>query len=185
MDKRLVWVDIETTGLNVENDSILEIGLMITDHFGNKIDSTSSLVGSGWRVDDFVSMPDVVKEMHSKSGLLHELIWTSNLSARSVEQALCNWLKESGLNDPPMWGSSVHFDRAFLKAKMPKLEAMFSYRNGDISSIKEICRRVNPGLLDRLNELLPKRGIHRAIPDLEDSINEYIFYLNEFLQIGV
>jgi oligoribonuclease len=183
----MVWVDIETTGLNPSEDIILEIGLVITDFEGRVKDTWRSLVYEGDWAYGIEAMSDLVKVMHQKSGLLDEFMDTAmedRCDLTRVSEMAIEWLGEHGLKagEHPMCGSSVHFDRRFLEYWGSDLVDWFHYRNVDVSTLKTICEMVNPPVAKNIPE---KTGTHRPITDLDSSINEYRFYLDNFLHVWI
>lgn len=179
----LVWVDLETTGLDRDGDEILEVGVIITDRFGNIKDTKAWVVAQ--RNEDWAEdMDDTVRAMHQKSGLI-EAVDDADLFIGDVEDDVCAWLREHGLH-PDMKmvlaGSTVGFDRGFLDEHTPAIIDMFGHRSVDVSSIKEICKRVNPMIADAWAErAAASEKPHRSIADLHMSIQEYRFYLDNFL----
>jgi oligoribonuclease len=171
----IVWVDVETSGLEPETDSLLEVGLIITDNELNEVARTNVVLAPprGWQL---VFKP-VIVEMHTKgegNGLMAECE-ANGVSYQRGMFALISWL-DTNLEDfrsdpPPMAGNSVHFDRAFLRAKMGLLEECFHYRNIDVSSLKLVNR-----LWNFAEPWEGDRKIHRALPDLEDSVAELRHY---------
>lgn len=191
----LVWVDIETTGLDPNRDSILEVGLAITDPLGDSPDRWSDIPVWSMAVSVNVErlkaeVDPLVLDMHTNSGLWVEcstLTLSGQFSAAEayvVEDAAVRWLTEMGVirGAVPMCGSSVHFDRAFLSNQMPDLAAHFHYRNLDTSTIKNVCRYVNPSVYDAVPE---KKNKHRALPDIRESIDEYKFYLDNLIHVAL
>lgn len=179
---RLVWTDIETTGLEPNQGVILEIGFVITDLDLNWLDQYSQLV---WDKDTYPKYwseaPEFVKNMHYDNDLYKEAESNGQKPAW-VEANMQAWLQSRGINkEDPLCGSSVHFDRKWLAAHFPDAEALFSYRNIDNSSTKELCRRYNPQIYAKLDEDTKPLKLHRVIPDLEDSINEFEYYRDNFL----
>lgn len=175
-----VWIDLETTDLEPESEQILEVGLIVTDQEYNPLDVFTSLVEPKLDPETlrrFVS--PFVREMHDKSGLWDQLGTIPPFSARpaQVESKAIQWLErimaEHEFTKPPLCGSSVGFDRGFLKVHMPTLEGYFHYRNIDVSTIKELCRRRKPEVLESLPA---KAERHRAYPDLLDTIGEMKHY---------
>lgn len=164
----IAWIDVETTGLDPKSDRLLEVGVVLTDDDLRELDARSFVIEGGPGLRD--SMTKVVLTMHVASGLLFECESSSAQSCHSVESRLVAWLR--GYDGPlVMAGSTVGFDRAWLKAKMPTLERLFHYRSIDVSSLKELNRRwefAEPWDGDR--------KIHRALPDLKDSIAELRHY---------
>jgi oligoribonuclease len=172
MADRLVWIDCEMTGLDLGSDALIEIAALVTD-------SELNVLGDGVDIvikppaDALVQMQDVVREMHTKSGLLAEL--DSGLSVADAEQAVLGYVKayvpDSGR--APLAGNTVSTDRMFLAREMPELEAYLHYRIVDVSSIKELARRWYP----RAYFASPsKTGNHRALGDIRDSIDELRYY---------
>jgi oligoribonuclease len=178
-DKRISFIclDLETTGLDPESDCILEIGVTLTDKDLKPIDSFESIV---WPTVQLDIMNDYVYNMHSTSGLLGDLNSSQgNIpSVDVVENSILEWFKSYGLEPDkfPMMGSSVHFDRSFLRQHMPNLEGFFSFMNIDISSIKQLVRIWDP------NSKWTRSGTksHRALDDIEDTLDEASFYYNKF-----
>ena len=119
--------------------------------------------------------------MHKKSKL-----WTVAQSGGSTPGEartwIYEWIKSHGVSkNEPLCGSSVQFDRAWLDMWMPEVINQFSHRNIDISTLKELCRRYNPSLYAKLDDEVPPRKLHRALPDLDDTIAEFKFYRDSFL----
>lgn len=189
----LAWVDVETTGLEPKEGCLLEVALVVTDDELRPLDEGASLLvapifGCMEKMDTFV------ENMHTKSGLLEEIKRVDETGIpvgrrrrrrrHEVEEALCKYLdgytaQTDGKNHrPPMAGSSVHFDRAWLKEHMPKLEAKFSYRNVDVSTLKELWARWKP-----VGAPVRERGeiAHRAMPDVVASIDELTWYREQWL----
>lgn len=168
----LAWLDIETTGLDPQTCRILEIGFIITDDDLKEVARASWVIVYSGPVDDFI------RKMHGPDGsrLLEECNGAKAKSASwnvvEIERFLHANLKNEIV---PLCGSTVGFDKSFFKASgtfAPLLD-LFHYRILDISSVKEMARRWAPDVY----ESRPKsRGIHRALPDLEDSIAEAEHY---------
>lgn len=190
---RLVFVDIETTGLEEDKDFILEVGLKVTDANLNVLGEWSSLVlneGQSWRAK--LAGNTFVWEMHMKSGLIKELDDLQNKVYRPgsfepnvVAWAAYQWLEnEMGLipGIQPMVGSSVHFDRDFLFVHMITLHSFFSYREADVSGLKEWCKRFNPDVAEDVTKRFKKEDSkHRVLPDIDNTIAELKFYVDNFL----
>lgn len=188
-DTRMVWVDIETTGLDPKVDVPIELGLAITDSDGNMEASDSWFIHD--RSMEFAmalgrgAAHEVVGPMHEKSGLWDALAnkkMTNKLV--DVDDMASAFLDSHDIvvREQAICGSSVgSLDRPFLAEHFPFLYKCFSHRNIDISTIKEICMRKNPNVYEGLQKYVPKRELHRVMPDIEDSVAEYQYYLNEFL----
>lgn len=204
-DKRMVWIDLETTHLKPVEGLILELGLAITDQWGEMISRRRWLVlEEGWheKVTSMMDGDDTVSVMHRESGLLDEMLFISpeglegieyvdkvapekwgSLAARpaTVAKRAIEWLDEQGIRDKgqhELCGSTVSFDKGWLEARMPTLAEFFHYRVVDVSSLQIVCEKVSPAMA----EFVPSgRKIHRVFPDLEDSIAKYKFFLDNFL----
>ncbi len=173
MDLPLVWIDLEMTGLEPEVDSILEIAVIVTDGSLDEIVEGPDLVLQAEEAA-LERMAPVVREMHDLSGLT-EAVRQSQLTAVEAQRLVLEFVS-SEVPEPrqaPLAGSSVHADRAFLRAHMPELEAWFHYRNVDVSTIKEVARRWYPGIVETAPE---KGGGHRALADIRESIVELKYY---------
>ncbi|SHN27447.1 oligoribonuclease [Cryptosporangium aurantiacum] len=173
MTERLVWVDCEMTGLELEHDALIEVAALVTD-------SELNILGEGVDVvihapDDALSgMLDVVREMHAKSGLTEE-VRASTVSIAEAEDRVLSYITEH-VPDPksaPLCGNSIATDRGFLARDMPRLDNYLHYRMVDVSSIKELCRRWYP----RVYFGQPAKGLaHRALADIRESIRELQYY---------
>jgi oligoribonuclease len=188
----IIWCDIETTGLDPNTDIILEVGLRVTDWYGVEIDRvTMPVLNHGWR--SILARDTDVWAMHQESGLIAELTDLQNglldhhfHGKSAVAAKLLYWLQKfDGLGPHrglfPMAGNSIHFDRKFLLHHMPVVERWFSYRNLDISSIREACKIVNPSL--HAKEPVNTKN-HRPQGDLDASITLWQHYIDNFLHEG-
>ena len=169
---RLVWIDCEMTGLDLENDELVEIAVVITDFDLN-------LIGPGLDIvikpDDSAleNMGDFVRNMHTSSGLLEEI--PNGVSAAEAEYQVLEYVLKyiPAEQKAPLAGNSIGTDRAFLAKYMPRLDKQLHYRNVDVSSIKELARRWYP----RVYFQAPvKDGGHRALADILESIRELSYY---------
>ena len=180
--ERLVWCDLETTGLDPNNDLLLEVGFRITDLELNTLSQKSVLIWGPKYIDKIVQskIEHIVWNMHKESQLFVDAKehGTAITAARDV---ISNWLVQHDITvNDPICGSSVQFDRGWLDVWMPECINMFSYRNIDTSSIKEVCRRYNPVLYAKLDEDTSPKKLHRVQSDLTDTINEFKFYRDNF-----
>ena len=172
MNERLVWIDCEMTGLDLLKDALIEVAALVTDFDLN-------LLGEG--VDIVIKPPDealaqmvqFVLEMHTKSGLLPEL--EHGVTLGEAQDQVMAYILEHCASDsrPPLGGNTVATDRAFLARDMPGLETFLHYRNVDVSSIKELARRWFP---KAYFQAPTKRGNHRALADIQESIVELRYY---------
>ncbi len=174
--ENIVWIDLETTGLDPETSVILEIAVVITDKHLNLLAQESLVVHHP--NDALVGLDDWVQEQHQASGLLEEVRRSTTTLAQAEAAALALVGKYCPPRACPLAGSSVCFDRRFLARHMPRLNAHLHYRQVDVSSIKEIVRRWYP---DRV----PANGAnakHRALPDVLESIEELRRYRGTVFQ---
>lgn len=169
---RLVWIDLEMTGLDPTHDEICEIACIVTDGELNELDEGITLVVKP-SDGPLTTMDDVVVKMHHDSGLIHEIP-----HGTTVEDAQARVLAYVTQHVPearkaPLAGSSVYVDRGFLARYMPALDAHLHYRLVDVSSVKEITKRWYPRVFFQTPE---KTGNHRALGDIRDSIAELRYY---------
>jgi oligoribonuclease len=169
---RIVWIDCEMTGLELGHDALIEVAVLVTD-------SELNVLGEGVDVviacppEALESMPDVVREMHTASGLLDEL--ADGLPMDRAQELVMAYVREHvpDAGKAPLAGNSVGTDRGFLARDMPELEGYLHYRIIDVSSIKELARRWYP----RAYFASPKKqGGHRALADIRESIDELRYY---------
>jgi oligoribonuclease len=169
----LVWIDLEMTGLDPDTDVIVEIATIVTDGSLNRVEQGPDLVIAAPETA-LDGMADVVRRMHTTSGLLDE-IRAADRDVATAERETLDFVR-SLVPDPssaPLAGNSVHADRMFLRRYMPTLEAHLHYRNVDVSTLKELMRRWRPQLLD---EAPAKSDRHRALGDIAESIAELRYY---------
>ncbi len=172
MTDQLVWIDCEMTGLDLARDALIEIACLVTDGNLTVLDEGVDLVikPPAEAVDQMV---EVVREMHTTSGLIEELAAGVPL-AEAQEQVLA--YVRSHIRDArkvPLCGNSIATDRAFLARDMPELDAYLHYRMVDVSSVKELARRWYPRAYFASP---PKHGGHRALADIRESIQELRYY---------
>jgi oligoribonuclease len=169
---RLVWIDCEMTGLDLGADALIEVAALVTDFELN-------VLGEGLDViikpsqESLDQMVEFVRTMHEKSGLLEEL--DAGTTMADAEEQVLAYIKEHCPDGsrPPLAGNTVATDRSFLARDMPDLESFLHYRIVDVSSIKELSRRWYP----RAYFAAPtKRGNHRALADIQESIEELRYY---------
>ena len=169
---RIVWVDCEMTGLDLGSDALVEIACVITDANLAELDEGVTVV---IRPPDsaFDAMPDLVRDMHTASGLITEIPGGTTIA--EAEQVVLDYVKKHvpDTRKAPLAGSSVYVDRGFLARDMPELDAHLHYRLIDVSSIKELVRRWYPRVYFNSP---PKTGNHRALADTRESIAELRYY---------
>ncbi len=172
MKERLVWIDCEMTGLDLRADALIEVAALVTDFDLNVLGDGIDLVVKP-PAEALEQMGDFVRNMHEKSGLLDQL--ETGITLAEAEEQVLAYLREQcdpGTR-PPLAGNSVATDRAFISRDMPDLEAFMHYRIVDVSSIKELSRRWFPRAYFQSPA---KRGNHRALADIQESIEELRYY---------
>lgn len=170
---RLVWIDLEMTGLDVHRHVIVEIAALITDADLNILGEGVDLVVHATEAE-LAEMDDFVTNMHNENGLADK-IRESTVTMAQAEQAVIDLINEhcDPAHPAPLAGNSIATDRAFLREQMPKLDAAMHYRMIDVSSIKELARRWYPKVY--YNQP-PKGMAHRALADIVESIRELDYY---------
>jgi oligoribonuclease len=170
--ERLVWIDCEMTGLDLRADALIEVAALVTDFDLNVLGDGIDLIVKP-PAEALSQMTDFVRTMHETSGLLAELDKGLTLG-EAEEQVLAYIHEQCGQNSrPPLAGNSVATDRAFLARDMPELESFLHYRIVDVSSIKELSRR---WFARAYFQAPAKRGNHRALADIQESIEELRYY---------
>ena len=175
---RLIWVDMEMTGLSPESDRIIEVAIVITDDDLNLVVESPVLVV---HQDEATlrGMDAWNQSTHARTGLI-EKVKASTLDESAVEHAMLAFLREYvPSKTSPMCGNSICQDRRFLARWMPTLEDYFHYRNLDVSTLKELARRWRPDIAKGVS----KRGAHTALEDIRESIDEMRFYRENFLKL--
>jgi oligoribonuclease len=172
MNDRLVWIDCEMTGLDLQRDALIEIAALVTDAELNILDEGVDLVIKP--PDETIrQMSKVVRDMHTTSGLLKEL--PGGITLAEAEAKVLDYVRMHvpGVKKAPLCGNSIATDRSFLARDMPALDSHLHYRMVDVSSIKELARRWYP----RAYFASPtKKGGHRALADITESITELRYY---------
>ena len=172
MNDRLVWIDCEMTGLDLATDALVEVAVLVTD-------GDLRVLGEGVDViirppdEALTAMGDFVRQMHAASGLLDVL--ASGTTMADAEAQLLAYVREHvpEVRKAPLAGNTIGTDRAFLARDMPALEGHVHYRNGDVSSVKELARRWFPRAFWNAPA---KAGNHRALADIQESIEELRYY---------
>lgn len=170
---KIVWVDCEMTGLDLDKDALIEIAALVTDGELNVLGEGVDIV---IHADDATleSMPEIVREMHAKSGLTEE-VRASTVTMREAEEAVLAYVREfvPDVRSAPLAGNSIATDRGFITRDMAELDAHLHYRMIDVSTIKELARRWYPPVYSSQ----PDKGMaHRALADINESIRELAYY---------
>jgi oligoribonuclease len=172
MTDRLVWIDCEMTGLDLARDALIEIACLVTDSNLVVLDEGLDLIIKP-PAEAIDQMEDVVRQMHTASGLLSEL--QAGVTLAEAQDQVLAYIRRY-VREPrrvPLAGNSIATDRAFIARDMPELDAFLHYRMVDVSSIKELARRWYPRTYFASP---PKRGGHRALADITESIQELRYY---------
>lgn len=167
----LIWIDLEMTGLDTQNDVIIEIATIVTDSQLNTL--AEGPVIAIHQPDALLDgMDDWNKRTHGKSGLI-DRVKASLVNEAEAQRQTIEFLREYvPANTSPMCGNSICQDRRFLARCMPELEAFFHYRNLDVSTLKELVKRWLPGIASGVE----KKGSHQALDDIRESITELRYY---------
>jgi len=173
----LVWVDMEMTGLDPDNDRIIEVAVVVTDAQLNIL--AEGPVFAIHQPDEIMNGMDAWnKGTHGRSGLI-ERVRTSTISEADAESALIAFLKHFvPTGKSPMCGNTICQDRRFMVRGMPKLEAFFHYRNLDVSTLKELCKRWKPEIATGFK----KHQKHTALADILESVEELRYYREHFIK---
>ena len=172
----LIWIDCEMTGLLLDKDVLVEIAVLVTD-------SELNVIGEGVDVvikatpEQIAGMNEFVTEMHTASGLITEI--PNGISLQEAEDQIIKYLEsaETTAGKSPLAGNSVSVDRSFIARDMPRLSEYLHYRTIDVSSVKELARRWQPKIYFQAPA---KTGNHRALGDIQDSIEELKYYRQTF-----
>jgi oligoribonuclease len=168
----LIWIDCEMTGLSLEKDVLVEIAVLVTDSELNVIGEGIDLVIKA-TPEQLAGMNEFVTQMHTASGLITEI--PEGITVKAAEDAILAYLESAGTlpGKSPLAGNSVSVDRNFIARDMSRLNEYLHYRTVDVSSIKELARRWYPKIYFAAPA---KTGNHRALGDIQDSIEELKYY---------
>jgi oligoribonuclease len=176
---RLVWMDLEMTGLDTVRHTIVEIAVIVTDSALEVVDDGIDLIVHATDAE-LAEMDDFVTAMHTKSGLLDQI----RASTLDLEAAGAQVLEYLATRVPPrtapLCGNSIGVDRRFLDRHLPAVDQYVHYRSVDVSSFKELCRRWNPGVY---RGRPGKKESHRALDDIRESLEELQYYRDHFLRL--
>lgn len=172
----LVWLDMEMTGLDPERERIIELAMIVTDSELNVLAESPS-----WAVHQSEALLDAMdawnKGTHGRSGLI-ERVRASTLDESAAETLALDFVRQyvpKGAS--PLCGNTIGQDRRFMVRYMPRLESWFHYRNLDVSTLKELCKRWKP----EVAKGFVKRSAHTALADIRESIDELRYYRQHFI----
>ncbi|RYZ94284.1 MAG: oligoribonuclease [Moraxellaceae bacterium] len=177
-DSHLIWIDLEMTGLNPERDVIIEIATLVTDKDLNIL-AEGPVFAINQHPSTLAAMDEWNTQQHGGSGLVKRVL-ESTSNTREAELSTLAFLQQWLVpGKSPMCGNSICQDRRFLAHYMPQLEGFFSYRNLDVSTLKELARRWKPEIAKGLT----KKGSHLAMDDIRDSVAELKYYREHFIAL--
>ncbi len=177
-EMNLIWVDLEMTGLEPDTDRIIEIAVVVTDMNLNTI-AEGPVFAIHQSEETMDKMDAWNKGTHGRSGLI-ERVRNSTVTEEQAEVALIAFLRQFvPAGKSPMCGNTICQDRRFMARTMPKLEAFFHYRNLDVSTLKELCRRWKPELVGGFK----KHQKHTALADIIESVEELKYYREHFIKL--
>lgn len=175
---RLIWIDLEMTGLDTLKDHIIEIATVVTDK-DLKILAEGPVLAIRHPESVLAAMDEWNQRQHGSSGLIQRVLEsrvTMEMAEKQTLDFLSQWVDKG---QSPMCGNSICQDRRFLARQMPALERFFHYRNLDVSTVKELARRWAPHIMQKFH----KNTSHLALDDVHDSINELIHYRQYFFRV--
>lgn len=177
-DQNLIWIDLEMTGLDPDNDVIIEMATIVTDSELNTL--AEGPVIAIHQPDEILNgMDEWNTRQHGQSGLTQRVRESTISMAEAERQTLAFLEQWVPARKSPICGNSICQDRRFLYRHMPQLEAYFHYRNLDVSTLKELAARWAPHVRDGVK----KTGSHLALDDIRDSIEELRYYRKHFIKV--
>lgn len=174
---RLAWIDLEMTGLDVEKDRIIEMAAIVTEADLTVV-AVSEIIVVHQSDELLNSMDEWNTRTHGQSGLTERVRASRTTEAEAEARMMSFLLQHVPKGVSPMCGNSIGQDRRFLSRYMPDLEAHFHYRNIDVSTLKELARRWAPSV-----PAFEKKGAHRALDDIEESIGELAYFRRTIMSI--
>lgn len=177
-ENHLVWLDMEMTGLDPEKERIIEVAVVVTDAQLEVVAEGPVLVVH--QADELLDgMDNWNKATHGRSGLIDKVKASSLIEAQAEDILLAFLGQYVPAGKSPLCGNTIGQDRRFMVRYMPRLEAFFHYRNLDVSTLKELCRRWKPEIYKGFE----KKSRHEALADIYESIDELKYYREHFLRV--
>ncbi|MDH5229601.1 MAG: oligoribonuclease [Gammaproteobacteria bacterium] len=176
-DSNLIWIDLEMTGLDPQNDVIIEIATIVTDQNLNTL-AEGPVIAIRQSEAVLNGMDEWNTRQHGQSGLIDRVKSSDYDSARAEQETLDFVSRYVNKAKSPMCGNSICQDRRFMARLMPNLEAYFHYRNLDVSTLKELAFRWAPDVYNGFE----KKGSHLAMDDIRESIAELLYYRQNFIK---
>ncbi|CAM2193888.1 oligoribonuclease [Paraburkholderia sp. A1RI_3L] len=175
-DMNLIWLDMEMTGLDPDNDRIIEVAVVVTNSTLDKM-VEGPVLAIHQSDETLGKMDEWNRNTHGRSGLTDRVRASTVDEASATEQLIAFLSQYVPPGKSPMCGNSICQDRRFMARWMPDLERFFHYRNLDVSTLKELCRRWQPAIYKGFQ----KRAMHTALADIHESIDELQYYRKHFL----
>lgn len=176
-EQNLIWIDLEMTGLDTDNDLIIEMATIVTDSQLNIL-AEGPMLAIHQSDEVLAGMDEWNTRQHGGSGLTQRVRDSRITEAEAEAQTIAFLEKWVPANTSPICGNSICQDRRFLFRHMPKLEAYFHYRNLDVSTVKELAARWAP----EIRNSFKKGEAHLALADIKDSIAELQYYREHFIR---
>ena len=177
-ENHLVWLDMEMTGLDPEKERIIEVAVVVTDAQLEVVAEGPVLVLH--QSDELLDgMDNWNKATHGRSGLIDKVRASSLTEAQAEDELLAFLGQYVPAGKSPLCGNTISQDRRFMVRYMPRLEAFFHYRNLDVSTLKELCRRWKPEIYKGFE----KKSRHEALADIYESIEELKHYREHFIKL--
>lgn len=177
-ENNLIWLDLEMTGLDPFTDHVLEIATLVTNS-NLEVIAEGPVVAIHQPAEVLAGLDDWNRQHHGASGLLERVRASAVDEAGAESQTLAFLARHVPASASPLCGNSICQDRRFLARWMPRLEAYFHYRNLDVSTLKELCKRWKPELAKGVT----KNGKHTALADIYESIEEMKYYREHFIRL--
>lgn len=177
----IIWIDVETTGLSAAKERLLEVACIITDDQLNEVARYEAVTGEAKFVD-FAKVDPYVIDMHFKNGLWQESLLRGE-SRMVVDSDLFEFIMANGAEKSQLGGSTISFDRNFIEMHLPVTNTLLHYRNIDVTTFNEIAKRLWPSV----HEARPRGtgSTHRAMPDIEGSLNVMRYYTKTLEPVGI